>query len=136
MRTELNGLIKQIFALDAQTVTNSAVNGTGFNKTGYESAVVTFFMGSVAGTSNQTITFSVQESTDDGNTDSYAAVNYVDTSTVITATATSKSVGLDLNQCKKYLRVSATPKITGGQYVIGGAIAILGSPKTLPTNNT
>jgi hypothetical protein len=108
-----------------------AVNGTGFDRIGYNSCVLTVVTGAISGGSDsQTVAAKIQHSSDDS-----AYADYTDPSTgaaaaitTISSASSADSVDVNLIGAKKYIRVVLTPAFVGGTTPkIGcGAVVILG----------
>lgn len=107
-------------SINLQTLTASA-NGTGVDCLGYDYAVIVHLFGTVS--ASNTATFTVQQSSDDGSTDAYAAVS----GAVYTCTGTEDNTPVlgwvRLNGKDRYLRVAYAETATGQSTAV--AVAIL-----------
>jgi hypothetical protein len=134
MKLDLGNLITTYASINPRTVSGSdtsAVDGTGIDRRGYESAVLVFQVGAVAGSpTGFTVTCVVSDSSDDST---YTAISTID-SVVITATNTKQEVSVPLVSVARYVRGEMTTAITGGTTPIIAitCLGILGAARVLP----
>lgn len=134
MKLDLGNLIATYATVNARTVSNAntnAVNGTGLDRLGYESAVLFFNVGAVAGSpTGFTVTCSVEDSSDNIT---YTAISSV-SSVLITTTNTIKEVSVNLETVDRYIRGVMTTGIVGGTapVIAISSSAILGAAKKMP----
>lgn len=140
---ELKNRIYNTMAFAATTFNSSSTvaYGTAIDKTGYESCKVTGFIGAVGNSAVlTTLTFTLQESSDNST-----FTNVTSSTTYVTSAAITNSVvaanqwttlNKNLSHLKKYIRVAITPSFNsaGTNFVVGGAVISLGMAKTLPTS--
>jgi len=109
-------------------------NGTGFDRTGYESLVVAVQAGATTGSPTAfSLTAKVQHSADNSTFADYSVAGTVP-QVAVTAANTLAELDVDLSGAKQYVRVVLTPSFTGGTSptVLGGAVAVLGGAVSLP----
>lgn len=133
---ELKGRIVNYQAIAGTTVSGTTtVNGTAINKTGFESLKVVCYAGAVVGAAPAgTITFQLQESSNNSDWANVTTSVVYPTSAVLSTVAGVIDINKNLTHVKKYIRVTATPAYTGGSspYQVAGAIFTLGMSKVLP----
>ncbi len=121
--------------LDPESRTSSA-NGRGIDCRGYEKALFVFHLGAHDRTTgDETIEFIVQESSDDGSTDSYAAVTNATTGALGNVVPNSTSgnlymIEVDLAKRERYLR-GATVAAGTTPVDLCGAIVLLFNGRNL-----
>lgn len=95
-----------------------SVNGTGFDRTNYQSCVLGVQTGAVTGAPDaQSATAKIQHSSDDGSSDAYADYtmpNGVAASLAVTGASSIGELDVDLAGAKKYIRVVLTTAFTAG----------------------
>lgn len=118
-----------------QTVTSTGT-GVGFDRTNFEGAILSCFMGSAVGSPAgvYTVTFQVKDSEDDSTYENVTS-GLSSGVAVITNSQTKLDIALDLLPCKKYVKVDATAVFTGGSspYVSVAALGVFGYAKKKPT---
>ncbi len=116
------------------------VNGTGFDRTDWESLLLIVETGAATGTpSAVSVVSKIQHSSDDGSSDAYA--DYTPTlgsaSVTVAAASTAGSVAVDLAEAKQYIRVVTTTTLTSGTTPTLGVAAVvaLGGALVNPASN-
>lgn len=102
-----------------------AANGPGVDCLGFTRAVLIVNVGTVTGDHN--VTVKVQESSDDGSTDTYADVTGATTGAVTTANdaGLAKFIEVDLSRRERYLRAVATVAGTSTPKALTSAVWVL-----------
>jgi hypothetical protein len=140
-RGDIEGLIDPATSINEQyTDDTTDIDGAGVDTApqGQEYNGVSFFVDNENGNASDDLTFTVQESSDDGASDSYADLTDKDGNTVTgQVTGADSSVHISLTNAPKherYLRV----KLKSGDATLGGAssdvtaVALRGAKKVAP----
>lgn len=107
----------------------AAVNGTGVDLKGYESAVVVIERGAAGGTS-PSFTFEVQESDDDSTYAAVAAADLQGTEPVVTAAGAPVKIGY--LGSKRYIRAAITAATGTSPTLLCAASVVLGNARDNP----
>ncbi|MCK5017952.1 MAG: hypothetical protein KAS32_12925 [Candidatus Peribacteraceae bacterium] len=110
---DTGGEVKTVLAVIPQAKVAGALNGTGIDRRGYNSLVVTALRGADAGgASAWTCAVKVQDSADNSSfTDISGATGSI---AYDSSSSGSAEINLDLRAYKRYVRVVMTPAFTGG----------------------
>jgi len=132
LQRNIGSHVKVLNAVPPQDAAAGAINGTGIDRTPYESAVLHLAVKDASGTpSAQSVPAKVQHSDDDST--------YVDvTGATIAALTTDNaqaSLKINLAGYKKFVRAVVTPAFTGGTTPKIEVVAtwVFGGPTVIPT---
>lgn len=127
---DLKSNIKAVSSLAPASYT-AASNGTGVDRSGFESAAVVFNTG-VAGGTTPSFTFVVQESDDNSTFTDVAAANLQGTPPVVTASGAGAAVVGYLGS-KRYIRAIAKTVSGTSPTLLAEATVLLGHARSAPT---
>jgi len=129
-------MLKAIAPVDSIAAT---INGTGIDRSGYQSAALHVAVAAASGSPNaQSVVAHIEHSSDDGSQDAYTDYTgpestAVETTTALTADNTQTQLNVNLSKAKKYVRAvvvvgftdGSTPKIeVAGTWAFGGAVTL------------
>lgn len=135
IHTNIGAHVKTVTGTVPAAVGAGTRNGTGIDRTGYNSLKLHVQTGAVSGgPSDQTVSFKIQDSADNSSFADYTPPNGSAATAQITAANSSASVSVDLTSARKYVRVQEVTAFTGGTTPTIGASStvVLGGARTLP----
>lgn len=124
-------LVKQAVAPQSAGTGADSVTGTGIDCLGYEVALFVIEAGAIASAANTSVAVRLQESSDNGVTDTFADLTGATTGTIVNAGENEPYIiEVNLSETERYLRAMVTGGSSAGGLV--GVTCILMQGRHLP----